>query len=410
MTMMTGGDNPLGLSKAAQHFQESAIRRSGILGAAVPGLISLAAGYPAPDVFPWDDLQAITADLLAKRDGNTLQYGATRGYRPLIEQLLARTLRDRGIAGTFEDVVITTGSQQGLDLVGRVLIDPGDVILVELPTYSGAIAAFHNLQGQFAGVPQDAEGMDLAALEAAVTATKGKGQRAKFIYVTPNFQNPAGLLMSRARRLALLEFARRHALVILEDDPYGSIYFEDTTTAADTRPIKADDTDGRVVYLGSFSKVLVPGLRVAWMVAPREIAEKVELAKQAADICSSVFDQRIVHGAMDRGVVDRIAPGLRAHYQAKRTVMEQALQASLAGRVRWTSPRGGFFLWIELPAGVDDRELFERALTHKVSFVLGSAFFVDGQGHQFARLAFSGISHAQITEGIGRLAAAIGTD
>lgn len=398
------------LSHAAQQFQESAIRRSGILGAAVPGLISLAAGYPSPEVFPWDDLQSITADLLARRDGNTLQYGATRGYRPLIEQLLAKTLKGRGITATFEDVVITTGSQQGLDLVGRVLIDPGDVILVELPTYSGAIAAFHNLQGRFAGVPQDEEGMDLAALEAAVAGVRAAGQRAKFIYVTPNFQNPAGLLMSRARRLALLEFARRHDLVILEDDPYGSIYFEDTTTAAETRPIKADDSDGRVVYLGSFSKVLVPGLRVAWMVAPRAIAEKVELAKQAADICSSVFDQRIVHGAMDRGVVDRIAPGLRAHYQAKRTVMEQALQATLAGRAKWTSPRGGFFLWVELPAGVDDCELFDRALAAKVSFVVGSAFFVDGQGHQFARLSYSGISHEQITEGIARLAAAIAAD
>ena len=157
----------------------------------------------------------------------------------------------------------------------------------------------------------------------------------------------------------------------------------------------------------SFSKVLVPGLRVAWMVAPREIAQKVELAKQAADICSSVFDQRIVHGAMDRDVVERIAPALRAHYQAKRTVMEQALQLTLAGRVTWTSPRGGFFLWIELPEGVDDRELFERALKERVSFVIGSAFFVNGQGHRFARLAFSGISHEQIAEGITRLAAAI---
>jgi len=395
------------LSNAAQQFQESAIRRSGILGAAVPGLISLAAGYPSPEVFPWDDLQSITADLLARREGNTLQYGATRGYRPLIEQLLGKTLKDRGISGTFEEVVITTGSQQGLDLVGRVLIDPGDVVLVELPTYSGAIAAFHNLQARFAGVPQDAEGIDLVALEAAVDGLRAKGQTVRFIYVTPNFQNPAGLLMSRARRLALLDTARRHDLVIVEDDPYGSIYFEDVTTAADTRPIKADDTDDRVVYLGSFSKVLVPGLRVAWMVAPREIAQKVELAKQAADICSSVFDQRIVHGAMDRDVVERIAPSLRAHYQAKRTVMEQALRSTLAGRVTWTSPRGGFFLWIELPEGIDDRELFERALAAKVSFVIGSAFFVDEQGHRFARLAFSGISHEQIAEGVTRLAAAI---
>lgn len=395
------------LSKAAQDFQESAIRRTGILGAAVPGLISLAAGYPSPDVFPWDDLQSITADLLARRDGNVLQYGATRGYRPLIEQLLAKTLKDRGITSAFEEVIITTGSQQGLDLVGRVLIDPGDIILVELPTYSGAIAAFHNLQAGFAGVSQDAEGIDLAALDAAIAGIRAKGQTPKFIYVTPNFQNPGGRLMSRARRLALLDAARRHDLTILEDDPYGPIYFEDAATAADTRPIKADDRDGRVVYLGSFSKVLVPGLRVAWMVAPVPIAQRVELAKQAADICSSVLDQRIVHGAMDRGVVDRIAPSLRAHYQAKRTVMEQALHSSLAGRVRWTSPRGGFFLWIELPAGVDDRALFERALKEKVSFVPGSAFFVNGEGHQFARLSFSGISHQQIAEGVSRLAAAI---
>lgn len=396
------------LSHAALQFQESAIRRTGILGASVPGLISLAAGYPAPEMFPWDDLQAISADLLSRREGHALQYGATRGYRPLIEQLLAKTLAGRGIAGSYEDVVITTGSQQGLDLVGRVLIDPGDVVFVELPTYSGALAAFHNLQAHCAGVPQDAEGIDLAALAAAIAAATAQGQRAKFIYVTPNFQNPAGLLMSRPRRLALLELARRHDLVILEDDPYGSIYFEDTTTVEETRPIKADDTDGRVVYLGSFSKVLAPGLRVAWLVAPRAIAEKVELAKQAADICSGVFDQRIVHGAMDRGVVDRIAPSLRAHYQAKRAAMEQSLQASLAGRVKWTSPRGGFFLWIELPEGVDDRALFDRALNEKVSFVLGSSFFVDGRGHRFARLAFSGISHEQIAEGITRLATAIG--
>ena len=195
--------------------------------------------------------------------------------------------------------------------------------------------------------------------------------------------------------------------MILEDDPYGSIYFEDVTTFADTRPIKADDTDHRVIYLGSFSKILVPGLRVAWMVAPPAIAQKVELCKQAADISSGVFDQRIVHGALAGGVIDRIAPGLRAHYQAKRTVMERALESHLQRQVKWTSPRGGFFLWIELPPGLDDGALFDRAIKEKVSFVPGSAFFVNGAGHEFARLAFSGITHEQIEEGIRRLAAAI---
>jgi 2-aminoadipate transaminase len=405
----TSGDTSSGLSKAALQFQESAIRRTGILGAAVPGLISFAAGYPAPEMFPWEDLQSIASELLARHDGNTLQYGATRGYRPLIEHLLSHGLKDRGITAAFEDVVITTGSQQGLDLAGRVLIDPGDVVVVELPTYSGAIAAFHNLQARLVGVPQDAEGIELESLERTLADLTSAGQRVKFIYVTPNFQNPAGLLMTAPRRRALLDVARRHDLVILEDDPYGSIYFEDTTTVDETRPIKADDADGRVVYLGSFSKVLVPGFRVAWMVAPAAIAQKVELAKQAADLCSGVFDQRVVHGALDRGVIQRIAPALRAHYQHKRTVMEQSLQAKLGDRVKWTTPRGGFFLWIELPPGVDDLSLFDRALEEKVSFVIGSAFFVDGGGHQFARLSFSGITPAQIAEGVARLERAVST-
>lgn len=395
------------LSTAAQHFQESAIRKAGAISASVPGLISLAAGYPAPDVFPWEELQAITAQILAKRDGNTLQYGATRGYRPLIEQLIANTLKARGVAARFEDVIITTGSQQGLDLAGRVLIDPGDPVIVELPTYSGAIAAFHNLQASLVGVPQDADGIDIARLDRVAADLAKQGRPAKFIYVTPNFQNPAGLLMSLARRRQLLEAARRHNLVILEDDPYGSIYFEDVTTFEQTRPIKADDSDGRVIYLGSFSKILVPGLRVAWMVAPPEIAQKVELCKQAIDISTGVFDQRIVHGTLANGTIDRIAPGLRAHYQAKRTTMEQALAANLSRRVKWISPRGGFFLWIELPEGVDDRELFDRAIKEKVSFVLGSAFFVNGEGHQFARLAFSGITPEQIVEAIARLSRAV---
>jgi 2-aminoadipate transaminase len=394
------------LSTAAENFQESAIRRIGALSGSIPGLISLSAGYPAPEVFPWQDLQSITAHILARRDGNTLQYGATRGYRPLIEHLLKQTLPARDIHAKFEDVIITSGSQQGLDVVGRVMIDPGDTVIVELPTYSGAIAAFHNLQASLAGVPQDAEGIEIASLERVASDLKRQGRPAKFIYVTPNFQNPAGLLMSVRRRQQLLDTARKHDLVILEDDPYGSIYFEDVTTLADTRPIKADDSDNRVIYLGSVSKILVPGLRVAWLVAPAAIAQKVELCKQAADISSGVFDQRIVHGALAGGVIDRIAPGLRSHYAAKRTVMEQALNRHLKDRVRWISPRGGFFLWIEMP-GIDDRRLLDRALEEKVSFVLGSAFFVNGQGHEFARLAFSGITRDQIEEGIGRLATAV---
>jgi 2-aminoadipate transaminase len=397
------------LSSAARNFQESAIRKAGALAATNPDLISFSAGYPAPDTFPWDQLQDVSRELLTSQDGTVLQYGATRGYRPLIEQVVQR-LTSSGITTTPDRIVITTGSQQGLDLIGRVLLDPGDVVLVELPTYSGAIAAFHNLQAELVGVAQDAEGLSVDALADTIDRLAASGRRARFIYLTPNFQNPTGTLMSPQRRRQLLDAAARDDLLIVEDDPYGSIYFEDTTTPEHTRPLKADDADERVVYLGTISKTLVPGLRVAWLVAPAAIIQRVELAKQATDLCTGVFDQRLVHASLERGIVDALAPRLRVVYQRKRTVMEYALREQLRGRARWATPRGGFFLWVDFGEGVDDRSLFERAVAHGVSFVMGSAFFVDGGGHQFARLAFSAPSHDQIREGVRRLALASNLD
>lgn len=345
-------------STAAREYQESAIRRAGALAGRIPDLISFAAGSPSADVFPWDELADISAGLLARRDGQVLQYGATRGYRPLIEQIAAHLL-GKGVGTTPDAIIVTTGSQQGLDLVGRVLIDPGDVVLVELPTYSGAIAAFRNLQASLVGVPQDADGIDVEALDEIVPSLAARGRRPRFLYVTPSFQNPAGVLMAPARRRALLEAAARHDLLIVEDDPYGSLYFDDDGHVA-TRPIKADDREERVIYLGTLSKTLVPGLRVAWMVAPPAIVERVELAKQAADLCSGMFDQRIAHLAFERGIVDALAPRLRAHYREKRDAMEAALGTYLSGRLRWTQPRGGFFIWAECIGEVDDRALFEQ--------------------------------------------------
>lgn len=402
------------ISTAAQQYEESAIRRTGALAGRIPDLISFAPGYPSAETFPWEELDAITHELLAKRDGNVLQYGATRGYRPLVEQVMV-ALGARGVAAHPDEMLITTGSQQGLDLIARVLLDPGDVVLVELPTYSGAIAAFQNLQGTLVGVEQDSEGLSIEALDRTMADLAAQGRRVRFLYVTPNFQNPTGLLMSLARRRTLLEAAARHDLLIVEDDPYGSLYFEDTTRAEDTRPIKSDDREQRVIYLGSISKTLVPGFRVAWLVAPPAIAYRVELAKQAADLCSGVFDQRVVHAALECGVVDALAPRLRRHYQEKRTVMEEALRSSLDGRVRWSQPRGGFFLWVEFPEGADDRALFDRAVDRRVSFVIGSAFYVNpstgsaqaADRHRYGRLSFSAPSHDRIREGIRRLAEAI---
>jgi 2-aminoadipate transaminase len=399
-------DHDAFLSTAARHYEESAIRRTGALAARIPDLISFAPGYPADAMFPWEKLRAIASELFARKEEHTLQYGATRGDRALIERLIV-TLAARGIQTTKDEIIITTGSQQGLDLAGRVLLDPGDVVLVELPTYSGAIAAFRNLQASLVGVAQDEEGLSIDALDAAVAELAATGRRARFVYVTPNFQNPTGVLMSTARRRALLDAAARHGLLILEDDPYGSLYFEDTTTVGETRAIKADDREGRVVYLGSMSKTLAPGFRVAWLVAPPTIAQRVEIAKQATDLCTGVFDQRVVHAALERGLVDAIAPALRAHYQTKRTVMEEALCNTLGQRVTWTRPRGGFFLWAEFEPHVNDLRLFEQAIAHKVSFVVGSAFYVNGEGHRFARLSFSAPSVDRIREGVSRLARAV---
>src|SRR5436190_11557537 len=247
------------LSRAAGRMTQSAIRKMGGLLASGRDIISFAPGYPAPETFAWDDFRAIAAEVLGRRDGAALQYGPTRGYRPLLEAIAA-IQRSRGIETAIEDLLVTTGSQQGLDLVARVLIDPGDVILVERPTYVGAISAFRNVQASMVGVPQEADGIDLAALDDTYLRLTREGRRVKFLYVVPNFQNPTGLLVGLEKRRRLLEWAERRDMLIVEDDPYRDLYFEDAATSeADVRCIKADDRGGRVIYLSSFSKTLAPG-------------------------------------------------------------------------------------------------------------------------------------------------------
>jgi 2-aminoadipate transaminase len=394
------------LSQAGRILQQSAIRKMGTVLADAADVVSFAPGYPAPDTFAWPELASIAAELLDGRDGTVLQYGPTRGHPPLLEGI-RDLLAARGIVSDLKQLVVTTGSQQGLDLVARVLLDPGDVALVELPSYTGAIAAFRNAQATLAGVRQESDGIDLAHLDDVLGRLRAEGRRVRFLYVVPNFQNPTGLLIAREKRRRLVEWAARHELLIVEDDPYGDLYFEDSATAADTRPIKADDGEGRVVYLSSFSKTLAPGLRVAWMAAPAPLAARFELAKQASDLCSGAFDQRIVHEAWKRGVLARQVPRLRAHYQRKRDVMTRAMQAALGDVASWPAPRGGFFLWVTLPACLDTEALLARAQRHGVIYVVGSAFFVDGSGRHIARLSFSAPSPERIDEGVRRLAVAV---
>jgi 2-aminoadipate transaminase len=393
-------------SGAADQMKESAIRRMGSLIASSRDVISFAPGYPAPETFPWTEFREIAADLLTGTEPGVLQYGPTRGHRPLLDAI-AGIMSHRGIACAIEELLVTTGSQQGLDLVARVLLDPGDVVLVELPSYTGALTAFRNVQGRIVGVPQEADGVDLAALDATYERLQREGQRVKMLYVVPNFQNPTGLLIGLPKRQRLLEWAARRDVLLVEDDPYRELYFEDSATEADVRPIKVDDREGRVIYLSSFSKTLAPGYRVAWIAAPAPLAAKFEMAKQSEDLLTGSLDQRVVYEACRRGVLDRQLPLLRSHYRHKRDVMEQALTRELGETVSWPAPKGGFFLWLTLPPHVDANAMIPRAIEHGVIYVAGDAFFVDRQAGNTMRLSFSAPTPERIEQGVSRLASAL---
>jgi 2-aminoadipate transaminase len=390
------------LSRSAEQMRGSAIRKMGTVLAQSRDIISFAPGYPAPETFPWGEFTEITRELLSGADGAVLQYGPTRGYKPLLDAI-AGIMHARGVQSTSDRLLITTGSQQGLDLVARVLLDPGDVVLVELPTYTGAITAFRNVQAAMVGVRQEEDGIDLDALDGTFTRVTGEGRRVRILYVVPNFQNPTGLLIGLEKRKRLLEWAERRNVLIVEDDPYRELYFEDSASEADVRPIRADDERGRVVYLSSFSKTLAPGYRVAWIDAPAPLTAKFELAKQAEDLCTGALDQRVVYEACHRGVLARQLPKLRRYYQQKRDVMVDALTHEFGKSMTWPSPSGGFFLWATLPDAVDADAMITRAVENGVIYVAGEAFFVNGAGRNLIRLAFSSASPDKIREGVARL-------
>ncbi len=394
------------LSPTGRHLHESAIRRMGTVVAKAPDLVSFAAGYPDPSLFPWDDFREIAAQLLTGADPTVLQYGPTRGYTPLLDATID-VLAGRGIKADLNELLITTGSQQGLDLVARVLVSPGDVVLVELPAYTGGISAFKNVQAHLVGVQQDDEGIDLDDLDAVLVRERGGGRKVNLLYLVPNFQNPTGRLLSLDKRHLLLEWAERRDVLIVEDDPYGALFFDDVATEEETRPIRADDARGRVIYLSTYSKTLAPGFRVGWMVAPAELADRFETAKQSIDLTSGVLDQRLVHEAIQRGLLETLAPRLRNLYKHKRDVMERSLREQLGTLLSWPSPKGGFFLWATLPPGEEDNALLLRALEKQLVFVIGSAFYVDGNGHDKIRLSFSAPTPERIPEGVRRLAAAL---
>lgn len=337
--------------------------------------------------------------MVRERRTVALQYGPTRGL-PRLCEFIARLCGERGIACTAGDVLTTTGSQQALDLIAHTLLDPGDVVAVELPTYIGGSSSFFARSARLVGVRQDEEGIVPESL-AEVAAS----HRPKLLYTIPNFQNPSGRLMTQARRDAVLALAEEHDFLVIEDDPYGELVYVD---GADTRALKSRESSrddrGRVLYLGSFSKVLAPGLRCGWIIAPQPLLERLEIAKQAADLCSGMLDQSIVDEFCAGGELAPQIERVRAFYRDRRGVLLEELERRFAGRARWTSADGGLFTFVTLDGDIDTAARVTDAVARGVAYIPGGPFFIDGSGRNTMRLTFAKESDERIREGMARLA------
>ena len=387
------------VSERASGLKRSAIREL-LKMTERPDIISFAGGLPDPETFPREELAQIANKLLREHYRNVLQYGISEGSQTL-RRALIDWLQPQGLKLDMEQVLVTTASQQGLDMLAKGFIDPGDVIFCGLPTYLGAIQAFSLFQADKIGVPLEEDGMNLDVLEKRIAEARQAKKTLKAIYVIPDFQNPTGITMSLAKRKRLLDIARREDLLIFEDNPYGQLRF-----AGEAIPsLKSMDTDGRVILLITFSKLLAAGLRLAVLIADTDVIEVLIRVKQATDLCTSKLTQHLAaRYFLDCDVEDHLKV-LRERYRCKRNAMITALERYMPSEegINWTHPEGGLFLWVRLPEGIDTEEMFPRAVEHKVAYVIGRAFHVDGSGENTMRLSFSVNPEVEIDEGIKRL-------
>lgn len=366
-----------------------------------PGMISFAGGNPDPLIFPVAEFAG--ASIVLGRNGmDVLQYGNTEGYGPLREFVANWMAPRMGRVVSGEELLITSGSQQGMDLLCAAMIDPGDCIVVEDPTYPGAIHTMRNRSAEFITVPCDEDGIQVDLLPEIVERARKDGKRIKFIYTIVNFQNPSGATLTAARRKMLLEIADKYDIVIFEDDPYGHLRYEGEHEPT----IFSMDTKGRVVYACSFSKILAPGARVAWIVGPPELIRRMVMVKQGVDMSTSVAAQALVAQYCAEGHMDAFLPKIVAHYAKKRDDMAAAFQKHLPSDVAYATPKGGFFFWLKVP-GIDTMALFKKGIEKGVAFVNGPAFFANGGGEDCLRTCFTFAQSAEIEEGARRLAEAI---
>lgn len=373
---------------------------------AKPDIISFAGGLPAADLFPVARFQDACRRVLSEQGAEALQYSTTEGERPLREMIARHTSR-YGIVVTIDNVLVTTGSQQALDLIGKVFINPGDHVLVERPTYLGALQAWNAYQAEYVSVDVDGDGMRTSGLAAALR------RGPKFIYALPNFQNPTGATLSLERRRELVRTADECGVPIIEDDPYGQLRYEGEHIAplvaidAEHRGLTGTGYSGNVLYLSTFSKTLAPGLRLGWIIGPADVIQRLAQAKQGTDLHTSGLVQRVAYEVASGGFLDQHVRVLRPAYKTRRDAMLSAMSRAFPQGVTWTVPAGGLFIWAQMPASIDATELLKEALAENVAFVPGAAFHADGSGRNTMRLNFTNMTPQRIDEGIVRLGRAI---
>ncbi|HPG39952.1 MAG TPA: PLP-dependent aminotransferase family protein [bacterium] len=369
-----------------------------------PDIISFAGGLPDPGSFPAQEVAEAVNKLLQQRGDLYLQYGPSSGTREGIDAAIHR-MKNRSIHAEPAQIIMTSGSQQAIDIMTMIFIDPGDVILVEEPTFVGALGTFRNSQARIIGVPMDEQGIDITILKQTLQNAKQENHRVKFLYLIPNFQNPTGLTMSQERRVSVLQIAKEYDFMILEDDPYGELVFNGDLNSV--RPLKAQDAEDRVIYTSSFSKIISPGIRLGWVLTAPHIIERFDMAKQMLDVCSNPLMQGLAWELCNSGFLDSHVTQLRRIYKSRADVMLAALQRYMPEGVSWTKPAGGFFIWLTLPRQINALEMLNTALAHNVAYVIGSAFSANSAGENTMRISFCHEQEEIIEKGVYRLAETI---
>lgn len=390
------------LSKRAKRLKASEIREL-LKVTYIPGMISLGGGLPDPDAFPTEVIHDCIEKTFQNNIKNALQYGTTEGLTQLRGVLAERMKKKKGINTEMHEIIITSGAQQALSLIALCFLDPGDTYLTNVPAYLGAIQAFHAFEANCESIPMNSNGIDIDSLRRNIERLRRTGVHPKFLYTVPTFQNPSGETLSLDHRKKLLQIASEYDFVIIEDDPYSDLIFEGKPVPS----IKSLDTKGRVIYISTFSKILAPGFRIGWMVASHEIIEKMVLAKQATDLCTNVFSQYVAYEYVNGGFLDKQVEKISKMYKHKRDIMIKALKENFPEGVKWTVPKGGMFIWITLPKNIDTSVMLQKALSKKVAYVIGEAFYPEGGNYNSMRLNFSYSDEKTIVEGIKRLSEVI---